>query len=547
MTSTLLRGARWVGVAVALCGAALITTGASGQPAAEAREGGTLVVALAEDPDALDPTLARTFVGRMVFLHMCEKLYDLNAKLEIVPQLAAALPTISADKRTMTIRIRRGIRFNDGTALDAAAVKTSLDRHRTLARSARASELAPVSAVEVAGPLTVRLRLSAPYAPLTAQLADRAGMIMSPKQLAELGDRFATNPVCVGPFRFVSRAAGDRITLAKSTQYYGRSRVHLAQIVFRIITDTSARAANLRSGDVQVLDRIASTDLPAIARDRNLRVIKATSIGYQGISFNIGNKNGLGKPFENVGTPLASRQLLRQAFELSIDRRVINRVVFGGTVLPGCLPVPPTSPYYDRTIRCPARNVAQARSIIQRTGVDTPVRVRLMIGTDQVQARLGQVIQSMAQEAGFAVTLAPTEFVTVAGPPGCGQLRLVRDRLVGPHRPRRQHLPVRPLEGLAQQPRVVVAAHGPAARQRAQGDDAAGPADAVLGGVPDPPLAAAAALPLAPGQPARREPQRPRRANLRRRPDPRVQRRVHSLTRGRRSWASSSSGSSEPP
>ena len=141
-------------------------------------------------------------------------------------------------------------------------------------------------------------------------------------------------------------------------------------------------------------------------------MIKATSIGYQGISFNIGNKNGLGKPFENVGTPLASRQLLRQAFELSLDRRVINRVVFGGTVLPGCLPVPPTSPYFDRSIRCPARNVAQARSIIQRTGVDTPVRVRLTIGTDQVQARLGQVIQSMAQEAGFAVTLAPTEFVT---------------------------------------------------------------------------------------------------------------------------------------
>ena len=411
-TSTLFRGARWLGVAAALCSAAFITSGASGRPAAQAREGGTLVVALAEDPDALDPTLARTFVGRMVFLHMCEKLYDLNAKLEIVPQLAAALPTISADKRTLTIRLRRGVRFNDGTAFNAAAVKTSLDRHRTLARSARASELAPVSAVEVAGPLTVRLRLSTPYAPLTAQLADRAGMIMSPKQLQELGDRFATNPVCVGPFRFVSRAAGDRITLAKSSEYYGRSRVHLAGIVFRIITDTSARAANLRSGDVQVLDRIASTDLPAIARDRNLRVIKATSIGYQGISFNIGNKNGLGKPFENVGTPLASRQLLRQAFELSIDRRVINRVVFGGTVLPGCLPVPPTSPYYDRSIHCPGRNVARARSIIQRTGVDTPVRVRLMIGTDQVQARLGQVIQSMAQEAGFAVTLQPTEFVT---------------------------------------------------------------------------------------------------------------------------------------
>ena len=87
--------------------------------------------------------------------------------------------------------------------------------------------------------------------------------------------------------------------------------------MFRIITDTSARAANLRSHDIQVLDRIASTDLPAISRDTSLRVLKATSIGYQGISINIGNKNGIGKPFENVGTPLAAKQFIRQAFELS--------------------------------------------------------------------------------------------------------------------------------------------------------------------------------------------------------------------------------------
>ena len=194
---------------------------------------------------------------------------------------------------------------------------------------------------------------------------------------------------------------------------------------------------------------------------------------------------------------------------------MINRVVFGGMrLLPGCLPVPPTSPYFRRGIRCPARNVAQARSIIQRTGVDTPVRVRLTIGTDQVQARLGQVIQSMAQEAGFTVTLAPAEFDEPRWPARMGNydsFAIGWSSRIDPG----QHLPVRSLEGLAQQPRVVVAADGPAARQRAQGDDDAGTSHAVLGRVPDPPLATAAALPLAPGQPARREPQRPRRGNLR--------------------------------
>jgi peptide/nickel transport system substrate-binding protein len=386
--------------------------GAGASDSSVARQGGTLTIALAEDPDALDPTLARTFVGRMVFLHICEKLYDLDARLRIVPQLASALPTISRDKLTVTIPIRRNIRFNDGTPLTAQAVKTSLDRHRTLRGSARASELSPVTAVETPGPFTVRLRLNAPYSPITAQLADRAGMVMSPRQLDALGERFATNPVCVGPFRFTSRTAGDRIVVNKSPLYYAQNRVRLNQIVFRIITDSSARAANLRSKDIQVLDRIASTDLPAIQRDRTLRVLKATSIGYQGISINVGNRNGIGRPFSTLNTPLAEKQFVRQAFELSLDRRVINRVVFGGTVLPGCQPVPPTSPYYDSGIRCPARNVARARQLLQSAGVATPVRIRLMIGTDTVAQRLGQVIQSMANEAGFSVELQPTEFVT---------------------------------------------------------------------------------------------------------------------------------------
>ena len=105
---------------IALVATGLLATGAGGAVDSGSKTGGTLTIGLAEDPDALDPTLARTFVGRMVFLHMCEKLYDLNARLQIVPQLAAALPSLSGDKRTMTIRIRRGIRFNDGSPLNAA-------------------------------------------------------------------------------------------------------------------------------------------------------------------------------------------------------------------------------------------------------------------------------------------------------------------------------------------------------------------------------------------------------------------------------------------
>lgn len=378
------------------------------------KSGGTLVIGLAEDPDALDPTLARTFVGRVVFLYMCEKLYDLDAKLNIVPQLAAGLPTISKDKLTYTIKLRSGIKFNDGTPFTADAVKQSLDRHRTLPRSTRASELSPVESVTTSGPLTVRIRLKQPFSPLTAQFADRAGMILSPKAVSALGDRFATNPVCVGPFTFKNRVAGDRITLSKSPHYYDKAKVRLNTIVFRIITDPSARTQSLRAGDIQVLDRVQSTDVKTLRGDRRVTVLKSPSIGYQGLTVNIGNKNGTLKGYENVGTPMARSQYLRTAFDLALDRTVINRVVFDGLNLPDCYPISPVSAWYVTTkrLQCNLRaNVALAKKLVAASKIPTPINVRLMLGTDPVNARLGQVIQSMVKEVGFNVQLDPTEFV----------------------------------------------------------------------------------------------------------------------------------------
>jgi peptide/nickel transport system substrate-binding protein len=406
-------------LALALVAVAGASTGQHSSVAAPAA-GATLTIGLAEEPDALDPTLARTFVGRIVFLSFCEKLYDINAKLDIVPQLAASLPKISGDGKTVTIKLRKGIKFNDGTAFNAAAVKTSLDRHKSLAKSARASELTPLDSVTTSGSSTVVLHLSAPFAPLTSLLADRSGMIMSPQALN--GSAFASNPVCVGPFSFVSRTAGDRIVLKKSTFYYAKSKVNLGGIVYRIINEPSAMAANLRSHDIDVADRLASTNLPAIKRDSSLRVIKATTLGYQGLTINIGNKTGLRNPYSNVGTPLAKHRGLREALELSLDRKVINKVVFGGTVLPDCSPVSPVQKFWrDPKLKCPGRNIARAKQLVAQSGERTPITIKMTIGTDTVAARLGQVIQSEARDAGFNIELVPTEFTTSLNRADAGQ------------------------------------------------------------------------------------------------------------------------------
>src|SRR5262245_35651043 len=151
------RPTRWIVAALAaltLTVTGCSSIGSSPQPSSAPasgvpKAGGTLVVALSAEPDALDPSTGRTLVGRSIFTAICEKLYDINDKLEIVPQLAAALPEVSADGLTVTIKLRPGVKFADGTPLDATAVKTSLDRHRTLATSARKSELSSVANVAV--------------------------------------------------------------------------------------------------------------------------------------------------------------------------------------------------------------------------------------------------------------------------------------------------------------------------------------------------------------------------------------------------------------
>src|SRR5437762_9802424 len=101
----------------------------------------TLRIGLAEDPDVLDPTLARTYVGRIVFASLCDKLFDIDENLNIVPQLALSHDT-SADGKMVTVKLRPGVKFHDGEMMDAEAVKASLERHMTMQGSFRKPELA---------------------------------------------------------------------------------------------------------------------------------------------------------------------------------------------------------------------------------------------------------------------------------------------------------------------------------------------------------------------------------------------------------------------
>src|SRR5262245_34098191 len=240
----------------------------------------TLRIGIAEDPDILDPTLARTYVGRIVFSAVCDKLFDIDEKLDIVPQLALSYET-SADGKEMTNKLRPRVKFHDGEPLDAEAAKFSIERHLTFPGSSRKSELASVDHVEIVDPLTIKLVLKTPYAPLIAQLTDRAGMMVSPKAAKEAGDKFGLHPVCAGPYKFVERVAQDRIVFEKFTDYWNKDNVFIDRIVYLPIVDATVRLANLKSGGLDLIERVLATDIKDVRADSRLKRSEERRVGKE--------------------------------------------------------------------------------------------------------------------------------------------------------------------------------------------------------------------------------------------------------------------------
>ncbi|HEU4352468.1 MAG TPA: ABC transporter substrate-binding protein [Burkholderiales bacterium] len=364
----------------------------------------TLRIGLAEDPDVLDPTMARTFVGRIVFAGLCDKLFDLDEKLNIVPQLATSYQW-SADNKSLDLKLRNGVTFHDGEKLDAAAVKYNLERHKEMKGSSRRGELAVVSSVEAVDASTVRIKLAAPFAPLLAVLTDRAGMMVSPKAAEAAGDKFGAKPVCSGPFRFVERIAQDRIVLERFPNYWNKAEIHFDRIVYQPIVDATVRLANLRSGQLDFIERVAPSDIPNIRSDSRFRVAKIVEIGYQGITINVGKSDIAQK------NPLGKDPRVREALELSLDRDAIVKVAMEGEAQPGNQWVAPTNRFYGKSAPIPKRNVERAKQLLKEAGVPNP-SFTLMTPTTSDAQRIAQIVQAMAKEAGFDIKIHSTEFAT---------------------------------------------------------------------------------------------------------------------------------------
>jgi peptide/nickel transport system substrate-binding protein len=171
------------------------------------------------------------------------------------------------------------------------------------------------------------------------------------------------------------------------------------------------------------MHQVAPSDASSLRKEGRFEVSSVTGLGFNSITINLHNKTGKTQPPGNLGTPLANDPRVREALELSIDREALNQVAWEGQYTVGCGPISPNSVFFDKTRKCPTRDVAKARKLLADAGLANGYAFDMVIVNDPQQRRVGEVIQGMAREAGVTINLRPQEFASALKDDDDGKLQ----------------------------------------------------------------------------------------------------------------------------
>jgi ABC-type transport system substrate-binding protein len=278
--------------------------------------GGTLTFAAGADPDSLDPQNTQSNPGEQVNRMMYDNLVRFNTKMQIEPALAESW-TQSADGLTWTFKLRKGVRFHDGTPFDAKAVKYFFDRVLGDEKPFKASLYTPfVQGAQVVDDNTVRVTLKQPFAAFLFRLAHSAGGIVSPAAHQKWGKDLALHPAGTGPFKFVEWVKGDRVVVERNDAYWG-GRPLLDRVAVKTVKEDSARVLMLQSGDADLILNIPPEDIPRLRKDTRFGVESIATARALYIMINVKKK-----PFDDVR--------VRQALNHAVNREAIVTSLFQG-------------------------------------------------------------------------------------------------------------------------------------------------------------------------------------------------------------------------
>jgi peptide/nickel transport system substrate-binding protein len=358
----------------------------------------TLTFARGADSQKLDPADVDDGESMKVLVNVCEGLVRFkHGTTEPEPCLATSW-TISPDGLTYTFKIRAGVKFHDGTPLDAQVAAFSFRRQLDKSNPAHLPDATfaywsamfnMITAVEVVDPMTLRLRLREPNAPLLASLCIPAAHLISPKFIDQ------RHPVGTGPFRFFEWVPNERIVLDANPDYWD-GKPHIDRLIFKVVPDSSTRLIQLQTGQIQAMDGIDPNSLPIINADKNLTLLTAPGLNVCYLAFNCQ------KP------PLDGRWL-RQWIASSINKEDIIKDVYRGAATVAKNPMPPLIAGYNDAIP----ESVMAPPPTRMPGFDHPLRLEVMTNPRPYlpnPLRAAEMIKADLEKRHIPVEIVPNEW-----------------------------------------------------------------------------------------------------------------------------------------
>ncbi len=386
-----------------LAAAGLPGVAVSGAAQAQGRRKDSVVLGMILEPPGLDPTVAAAAaIGEVVHYNIFEGLTRINMDGSVTPLLAESWET-TPDGKAYTFKLRAGVKFADGSPLDAETVKFSFDRARAPGSTNKAKKAVwdNVSSVTVHDARTVILSLNAADASLPFRLGENTAVILHPKTAAQA----ATQPVGTGPYKLESWAKGSAITLVKSDAYRDAAKVKLRKVSFRIINDPAAQVAALLAGDIDAMPRFGAFNaLPQLRADPRF-VVEVGSTAGKGV-LAINNRK---KPFDDVR--------VRRAITHAIDRKAfIDGAQEGLGRAIGSHFAPTDAGYLDLTGKYP-HDVEKAKALLREAGVTTPLNVTLTLPPPPYARKGGEIVAAQLAKVGIVAKIENVEWAQwLSGP-----------------------------------------------------------------------------------------------------------------------------------
>ena len=356
-------------------------------PRAEAQ--GTMRVAVGTTFNQLDPALT-TIGDEYVYVHLVfNGLSRIDHDLNVKPDLAESW-TASEDLRTWTFKLRPNVKFHHGRTLDAEDVVATVTRILDPKTGSRArSNLAMVKSVQAIDPLTVKFDLEFPYAGFADIFADRQLRIIAKDRISTL----STEPIGTGPFMFKSWAPGDRMELVRYPGYFEKDLPKLDAVTVRIIPEAAARIAALESGSIDIVWNLPYESVEKLKKSPTVRVDSVSTATWDGVIIN--NER---PPFNDIR--------VRKALALTIDKAALVELALFGQGEPTHSPIPPSHPYFNRSIGFPEPDIAAAKKLLAEAGYPNGIDVPLQVPQEREQrVRLGVAVRDMARAAGIRLNV----------------------------------------------------------------------------------------------------------------------------------------------